>query len=109
MLNEPPVNVTSHSPSSEILSISWKYPRHIDGFLVMYREHYKSADPYKIYGTAGTNVTFTWLKPGTWYVFRIVPYETSLGNGIATQLFKVKTMEKRTYAFVQNNLNHNLF
>ena len=93
----PPQNVTSYSPSPEILSIAWDYHKTVDGFVVMYREYYQTADPYVLYGADGMNVTFTWLKPGTWYAYRVVPFEKARGNGVATELFKVKTVEKRAF------------
>ncbi|XP_066925678.1 uncharacterized protein [Clytia hemisphaerica] len=96
LLSEPPPNVTAHSPSPEVLIISWDAIQNtdLDAYVVFYRERLLSSQPYFKYATVNTSAHLTWLKPGTEYVYRVLGYSVAKGNGIASMLDAVWTMEK---------------
>ena len=96
VLSEPPSNVTAYSPSPEILIISWNplNQSNVDNYIIFYREKLLSNQPYSTYATENTTARLTWLKPGTDYVYRVLAYSTAKGNGVASLLTSVWTMEK---------------
>uniref|UniRef100_A0A7M5X8J7 Uncharacterized protein n=2 Tax=Clytia hemisphaerica TaxID=252671 RepID=A0A7M5X8J7_9CNID len=104
LLSEPPSNVSAFSPSPEVLSISWNAlnQSNVDNYIIFYREKLLSNQPYSTYATENTTAHLTWLKPGTEYVYRVLAYSTAKGNGVASTLASIWTMEKRPNVAPEN-------
>ncbi|XP_057300554.1 uncharacterized protein LOC130633709 isoform X2 [Hydractinia symbiolongicarpus] len=94
----PPSNIHVVSTFPTSLNVSWSevditlQNGNIQGYLLFYREKFKPSDPYEVYGSVGYWAEITGLKPGTVYVFRLLAF-TAAGNGVASNLMGVKTME----------------
>ena len=97
VISEAPPNVTACSPSPEVLTISWDVLDRddVDTYVLFYRERLLASQSYFKYATVNTTANLTWLKPGTEYLYRVLAYSKSKGNGVASTLDTVWTMEKR--------------
>lgn len=105
VITEAPTNIIAFSPSPEILEISWNAiiitnaTFVVDAYIIFYREKLLSGQPYQRFSTVNTTARLTWLKPGTEYVYRVLAYTTSKGNGLASPLETIRTAEKRKFIF----------
>jgi len=96
VLNDAPTNISAQSPSPNSLIITWNVilANDVSAYIVFYRESLLSTSPYNTFGTNYTIANLTWLKPGTEYMFRVLAYSNGRGNGVASTLHYIRTMEK---------------
>ncbi|XP_057300557.1 uncharacterized protein LOC130633755 isoform X2 [Hydractinia symbiolongicarpus] len=94
----PPSNIHVVSTYPTSFNVSWSevditlQNGNIQGYLLFYREKFKPSDPYEVYGSVLYWAEITGLKPGTVYVIRLLAF-TAAGNGVASNLMGVKTLE----------------